>query len=402
MGRTVPPILTANARRLKLQDPRCVRKYISYLTETLCQQDVPQQLSDLFASAQHWGYLTLEQQAHYNSLDLVISLAFLSAERQCRKFHSGVHSWSPQYQQLWNSKKLLHGVLKYRRDDRPIPCTLRRKLLSHNLHHCLTWSISDIETEYQHSLSTLQQFHQKAQETRETFLESLSRARALETSTTPSFHFRQLITRKTTRRNARILKLALSSTHRGPLTIIDAPSPTPTDPDAFTRCVTKDTMETAMLHECRTCFRQASDTPFLRSPLFDLVGPLGVSSGSQQILDGLTPPDLPPLLTKFLQQLHRVTPHSLSILPSLDSFRWHWQRQRESRSSHPGRHFGHIMACMKSDTLTPILYHLECTPLLSGFSPSSWQHATDVMIEKQPGNFLTTKMTALPTMPSNK
>ena len=50
---------------------------------------------------------------------------------------------------------------------------------------------------------------------------------------------------------------------------------------------------------------------------------------------------------------------------------------------------------MKSDTLSPVLYHLECTPLISGFSPSSWQHATDVMIEKQPGNFLTTKLRAI-------
>jgi hypothetical protein len=72
---------------------------------------------------------------------------------------------------------------------------------------------------------------------------------------------------------------------------------------AWVEVTGKERIERALLDENQRRFNQASEIPFMRSPLYDAVGPLGISNGSQEILSTAKGHDTNRLVT---QQLYRV------------------------------------------------------------------------------------------------
>lgn len=93
IGYIPPPLALYHARRLKLQDPRIVLKYIHHLKSLLNNQQTLayiHQLSEIPSTA--W---TAEHTQQYQQLALTFRSAMMEAERNCRKFHTGAHPWSP-------------------------------------------------------------------------------------------------------------------------------------------------------------------------------------------------------------------------------------------------------------------------------------------------------------------
>jgi hypothetical protein len=176
----------------------------------------------------------------------------------------------------------------------------------------------------------------------------------------------------------------------------------PDDDGNWTELTEKLEIETALLKENERRFNQANDTPFLVSPLFDLIGPLGIGQHADAVLDGtfVAPPGTDPYAVKLLFQLKKdlavdQAPPMRLDLPLAEYVRG-WKRARERISSGPsGLHFGHYI----SSTADTELAEFHCTmahiPYISRCSPVCWQQGIDVMLEKKKGYFRVDKLRAI-------
>ena len=76
-----------SARRLKLEDPRVVEKYLSYLHSAMKDQDLFHRINELHTSTT----LPLSQRLieDYEEIDVLVGKLVHEAENQCRKLHTG-------------------------------------------------------------------------------------------------------------------------------------------------------------------------------------------------------------------------------------------------------------------------------------------------------------------------
>ena len=84
-----------SARRLKLQDPRVVAKYLTYLHCSMQDNDLFMKMDALHMSAT--SPLSQRMIDEYESIDVLVCRLMDEAERQCRKLRTGSIPWSPAY-----------------------------------------------------------------------------------------------------------------------------------------------------------------------------------------------------------------------------------------------------------------------------------------------------------------
>ena len=84
-----------SARRLKLQDPRVVTKYLTYLHNSMQDNDLFMKMDALHKNAT--SPLSQRMIDEYESMDVLICRLMDEAERQCRKLRTGSIPWSPAY-----------------------------------------------------------------------------------------------------------------------------------------------------------------------------------------------------------------------------------------------------------------------------------------------------------------
>jgi hypothetical protein len=118
--------------------------------------------------------------------------------------------------------------------------------------------------------------------TRMSWLESLCEARAAEGNSSKEQEIRKRLQIEEQQRNARIICRVNGKLRSGSVTSVVAPN----ENGIWTEITDRRCMETALLDENRRRFTQASDTPFLQSPLLDMVGPLGIGPAAEDILRG--------------------------------------------------------------------------------------------------------------------
>ena len=99
-GYNPPPLLHHNARRLKLNDPRVVTKYLSYLHAAMKDHNLFERMDSLH---QRTVYpLTDAMATEYEELYALSNKLMEEAERQCRKLKMGSVAWSPAFARATN------------------------------------------------------------------------------------------------------------------------------------------------------------------------------------------------------------------------------------------------------------------------------------------------------------
>ena len=98
LGYKMADIPTARARRLKLDDPRVVKKYQEVLHSYLHSRRVYSRLQILRDSVMCGQPLTKAQAKEYEDLDSLREKGMRLASKKCRKFKMGGKRWSPTLQ----------------------------------------------------------------------------------------------------------------------------------------------------------------------------------------------------------------------------------------------------------------------------------------------------------------
>jgi len=118
---------------------------------------------------------------------------------------------------------------------------------------------------------------------RSSWIEELATARAMEGKNTVATEVKQLLQRETQQRDARLIRRVNGRLRSGGISSVIAPVG---NNSAGIEVTDKEGIERALLDENQRRFNQASGTPFMTSPLYDAVGPLGISKCAQETLAG--------------------------------------------------------------------------------------------------------------------
>ena len=95
IGYNLHDFLRPNARRLKLHDPRVVKRYLKKLHSLFTYHKVYEKLAELASSITY--PMTIEMQEAYESLDRIRTQCMVAAERVCRKLCMGAVPYSAAY-----------------------------------------------------------------------------------------------------------------------------------------------------------------------------------------------------------------------------------------------------------------------------------------------------------------
>jgi hypothetical protein len=148
-------------------------------------------------------------------------------------------------------------------------------------------------------------------------------------------------------------------------------------------------IEWAPLRELSQRFNQASETPFQTEPLLSLIGNLGTTPTSEQILQGVLrpPPTLDEWAAKLIPFLKQVLPTADPIDLTPEQYAASWKRVKEKTSAGPsGLTIPHMKAHGISHLVTEVDTIMANLPYRYGFSPKRWRKGLDVMLEKKPGD----------------
>lgn len=400
LGHSLPPVVTLQARRLQLKDPRVVNKFLQTLHEQLKASRLLDRILDLSARAKALQSEVCTQPSFlppsdfassYNDVDSEFTRILQVAEKGCQKFHTGTIPWTPQYSLFMDQLFLLQGVLLLRRRQRSNPgarfkwSQYRRLARALDMLDVFGYSISHLKREIDAVHHLLKEYRKCALHQRVTFLDSLAAAAADQSQLPFSTTRRNLAAVEEQRRQARLIKSAFAPNGRsGAVSMVEVQLP-----DGNVQITSQIPMEQAIMAENLSKFFQASDTPFMSGTLLNHFGPLGSDRSLARSLDCS---HLSHGTQSLLSHFKGDPPTDFRSPPSFEEFVLSWSRQKERTSSYPSRHFGHIKASMQCPLASQIAYHLETIPLLTGLAPTSWRRSIDVMIEKQPGVFLLKKL----------
>jgi len=92
---TVPTSIPLQARRLKCNDPRIIKKYNDILQLQLEAHQLPQRIERLTSQTRH-HHLTRQQKWDYEEIDRLSSDAKRYSETKCRKLTVGKVQWCPK------------------------------------------------------------------------------------------------------------------------------------------------------------------------------------------------------------------------------------------------------------------------------------------------------------------
>jgi hypothetical protein len=395
-GYSVPQIVTANARRLKCQDPRVVKAYLEeygrILTETTVFSRVVRLHEQAVELSKQGAQLPENLANEWEEIDTIQVAAMKQAERRCRKYRTGAIEWSPTYQRACRQRDLLNLLAKKLRGGRVDGRFLRRKAKAASMQHALLWSQQEVLSARDAHYQDLREIKQNASTKRLTWMQGLARARAASRGTRAEQEVLDMISREKTRREWRQIRYAEGKVRGSCVSMVIAPN----ENNEWTERTDRTDIEDAVFKEMDHRFNQAKDTPFLNGPLFELLGPLGTGEAAEAILNGtfIIPPEVDEYTAKFIKQLRRppeVTQMSLDL--PIQSYQQGWGKARENTASGPsGLHFGHFKAGARDPGIAEFERQMSHIPYITGHSPNRWRKVIDYLLEKKQGNFYVNKL----------
>lgn len=388
---------TTRARRLQLQDPRVVHRYNLALHAFATEHHLFERTQTLAASFPDNSSSSIRE---YNEIDRLRQQGMQHAERHCRKLRMGAIPYTPEYSKRAQKVLFWRLVMRikqgYSVDSRYFGRVLRRT--GYQKDYIRSMDLASVGSQLQSAYRMLNAYSKQATESRQSWLEEVAQAKALLSGLTPSSELNTLLHHDRQKTDARIVKSVTGSNIPRGLALIQLSTEA-----GIVSMTREEDMVPALCDQLSQRFHQARETPFASAPLLQLVGPIGTDIGAQQILDGtfICPPGTDMWTQKLIKHL-RYVPQASRIrnsfplqLSALDHAAG-WKKMKERTS--PG--YSQLsFAQFKAASLSPDLCEMDAVmsqlPYQFGFSPLRWQHGTDVMLQKQPGNFLVDKLRAI-------
>ena len=387
VGFRMPKVIIPKARRLRTEDPRVADKYRSSLESFYAKHDLYNRIARLHSSAVF--PLSSSDAQEYERLDQLRQTGMFQAERQCRQLFHGAIPWSPEFATARARVKYWQIQLKRSQGRKINTRSLIRLERRLNIPDTLP-SSREIKAALQIAKHRYREAKINGRKNRNNFLESLALAKAANDEDKAANHLRQLLDTEIDREASRRIKYVTGKLTNTSCSFVEV-----TEPDGSTREINSQReLESAILKENIRKYSQAHACPLLHGQLRHDIGLLGDGPEVDNILAGsyAAPPGTPLATQEFLHAMQ--APPGLEFREpayTLQDYRCSWKRARENTSS-GALHYGHFKACADHPLLSWSNYLLVEIPFTSGYIPTRWQQATDVMLLKKEGNHALEKL----------
>ena len=395
LGCKIPPLLHPTARRLQLNDPRIVNRYLSILHDAMEENNVYGRMDMLHSRTIYPlpNHLAVE----YEALDAEICEYMDLAEKKCRKLRMGAVKYSPTY-------KCAVKIIEYwnRRRDHELGTSRNvRKLIGlqnrYNIEYEENLSLSEIDKRLSEAILERRRCKEVDDSLQLEYRHCLANAKEAEGNIKAAVHLRnmnRIEAQRTCHRNIRYMEGKIRAGATSQLTI--------KLPNGSTRELTsKAEVEQAIITCNEKKYHQTEGGSQLIMP--DLVNDLGHCGDGHRVNDVLNGTYDPPEGTSdatrdFLQACQRPeTVQEIPLLPTPLRY-WNvvrsWKTRKESTTS-AHQHIGHYKAAMRHPQLSWLLFQRSEIPTISGYSPRRHRNCIDLMIMKKAMSFAVEKQRTL-------
>jgi hypothetical protein len=167
---------------------------------------------------------------------------------------------------------------------------------------------------------------------------------------------------------------------------------TPQDDILWDTVISKEEIEQHLLTYNRKAFRAAAESPCGHGVIYDAITFSSLSHEADQLLQGTIPSEWhsdDPLILEFLASFSikntpiEPIPTELTSENIIKGFK-NWKEMTTTSPS--GRHLGHYKALIQDPVLLNCLHDFLNIAITRGIAISRWSNATNILIEKDPGN----------------
>ena len=401
LGETNTRSQAKEGRKLQLQDPRVVDKYLDNLRKATQKDNLENRIDALFQAATD-DPVNVDQE-RYHGILVDVERCMRHSEEHCRKIRAGNLDWSTVLRNHQLTIAYWKMVIRWKQGFR----IDRRYLNTAQLCRIdgIKTPMADISLARAHRILRLQKRNYRKEAKRKhvsnriSFLEDLAEAQTEHTHQTTAAEMKkhetnakklkQLIKSEAAKKMHRIIRSTKPSKFGNSSASLSAPPID--DPDgAWVTHTEKNAVETAALTFLMQHYRQAKEAPSLNQATTELFGVFGETIEAQQVLEGTFefPDTLDPFLVDLLK--HCRKPGSVPDIPVIMSTKdfqaiWKQGTKEKTTSSPHSCHFGHFKAIAKDNKLSQMWSKLLSIPMMSGFSPQLYRSMTMLMLEKKPG-----------------
>ena len=388
LGYKMNDIPRHKARRLKLEDPRVVQKYLRLLDSFFKTKGVYNKVTQLTALCKSANTPLPRIQKEYNDIDKLREAGMHYAERRCRKLKMGGVPWSPEIKKARDRILFWSLVDKRRRGchvgaRRILRLKKRLKVTGET-----TMTSQQLADELDKAYTSYKKLKKKAYDVRLNFQEALAHTKADQGNGDAVKILRELQHRETVRRTFRQIGSALKP-NKGSTTKIHVRTR-----QGFKEVTQMLAMEEYIIKENEEKFHQTEGwSPLLQGQLATDLGLYGEGPKVKEVLDGTykVPDGYHPSVQRWINTLKMDKKQHRAAHVTLQDYQQGWKIVKEKTAS-GALHFGHFKSCINAPKIGWVHYTMSMIPMQRGFTPDCWLQGTDVMILKAPNVFLLDKL----------
>lgn len=370
---------------LPLRDPVAMKKYNKYVLEQMEQHKIPAKVFSLEKKALS-GEFSVSDVAQYNKLQAIQADIRRRAKRKCRRFYTSAMAFTADVGTVYRRRKLWKLVELRRCNKRVDGRKIRRLMQQLREFDALRISREEANLRAEAAVEAWKNLKKNRDRNREKFEEKLDERRAQATGTTVQSQKRSRQNTAGTRRIFKKIKTVMKPQERMAISTLESTQPDGT----IVECLSRLEIEDACVQEGQRRFTQAEHTPFLQGSLLQDFGFNAASVPTQAVLRGDYVPheDVSHYTRLFIKELKR--PDVISALPlitgvaSTEEHTKGWKKMRANTGSSPyGPLFCDYIAGTHHSEVADVDASMASIPFMTGFTPTQWREATDVMIPKK-------------------
>ena len=352
-GYNPPPIVHHLARRLKMDDPRVVDRYLEYLHEAFIEHDLFQRMNVLHINTVF--PLSVTMQKEYEVIDEIVTDLMDKAELQCRQLHTGNVTWSPTYKKV--CLQLVYWLMR-RTKLKGLHSNTRQLIVLQNkldIPYDSTMNLDDIETKIIESHARRKKVKIMAESLSLEYRTRLALAKEEAGEIEAATFIRNMNALEDQRklfRNIRHMEGKIKGGNTSKVVV--------TAPDgSIKEFVTKNEVEGVSAEENEAKMHQTEGgSQLLEDEFIADLGRFGEGPHSNNVLEGTY---IPPITATaatadFLKACkkppnYKPPPHQTPIIKRFNSIKHSWKLRKEKTCTY-NQHIGHYKAIMKHDYLS--------------------------------------------------
>ena len=396
-GYNPPFIVSPLARRLKLDDPRVVEKYLTYLHSSMKDHNLFQRM-DLLHSKTVYP-LPQHLIEEYERIDELVNRLMEEAEEQCRKIRAGAIPWSPAFQKARRTVEYWERRRKHMKGEIGNTRYLIRLQDKLRIEYDPKLSMEEIETNIVKAYERRKLCKQEAESLSMEYRTELAMAKESAGNIKMAVHLRGMNRLEGIRRLFRNIRFMEGKIRGGSTTQVTVTAPDGTVREFTSRSEVEEQIieeNERKYHQTESGGCQLTDEVFVRQ-----LGTHGNGPAVQSVLDGtyVPPPEASEETIEFLEACQYVdNVQSVigtdNVITRYRNMVASWANRKEKTTSYH-HHIGHYKAVMKDEYLSWFFFQRAEIPSISGYSPAQFRECIDLMILKRAMHFELTKQRTL-------